>query len=234
MQSANIKGKRRPCAAFIACAVTLTLVAALVPLSKASAYCGSGTAGVCVGSSSLSVEAGSSAQTSIAVKPWSDSKTLGRGMVKCSQTRTSDDVIAAGYARFDASGQRAGAVTSHAAYGSENPEVSVQSSNSDVATAYVSGDTLVVTGHSAGSATITVSSPSSQWQSDGATVQVNVAAPSNEPGVITVDLQGSVGQDDVPSWMIPAVAGAAVLVVAMACTAVISGCQKIAAAGETA
>ena len=61
-----------------------------------------------------------------------------------------------------------------------------------------------------------------------------MAAPSNEPGVITVDLQGSVGQDDVPSWMIPAVAGVAVLVVAMACTAVISGCQKIAAAGETA
>lgn len=233
MQSANIKGKRRPCAAFIACAVTLTLVAALVPLSKASAYCGSGTAGVCVGSSSLSVEAGSSAQTSIAVNPWSDSKTLGRGMAKCSQARTSDGVTTAGYARFDASGQRAGAVTSHAAYGSEDPEVSVQSSNSDVATAYVSGDTLVVTGHSAGSATITVSAPSSQWQSDFATVQVNVSEPANAPGA-AIDLQSSVGQDDVPSWMIPTVAGAAVLVVAIVCTAVISGCQKVAAAGETA
>ena len=233
MQSANIKGKRRPCAAFIACAVTLTLVAALVPLSKASAYCGSGTAGVCVGSSSLSVEAGSSAQTSIAVNPWSDSKTLGRGMAKCSQARTSDGVTTAGYARFDASGQRAGAVTSHAAYGSEDSEVSVQSSNSDVATAYVSGDTLVVTGHSAGSATITVSAPSSQWQSDFATVQVNVSVPANAPGA-AIDLQGSVGQDDVPSWMIPTVAGAAVLVVAIVCTAVISACQKVAAAGETA
>lgn len=233
MQSANIKGKRRPCAAFIACAVTLTLVAALVPLSKASAYCGSGTAGVCVGSSSLSVEAGSSSQTSIAVNPWSDSKTLGRGMVKCSQARTSDGVTTAGYARFDASGRRAGVVTSHAAYGSEDPEVSVQSSNSDVATAYVSGDTLVVAGHSAGSATITVTSPSSQWQSDFATVQVNVSEPANAPGS-AIDLQGSVGQDDVPSWMIPTVAGAAVLVVAIVCTAVISGCQKVAAAGETA
>ena len=233
MQSANIKGKRRPCAAFIACAVTLTLVAALVPLSKASAYCDSDAAGACVDSSSLSVEAGSSAQTSIAVNPWSDSKTLGRGMAKCSQARTSDGVTTAGYARFDASGQRAGAVTSHAAYGSEDPEVSVQSSNSDVATAYVSGDTLVVTGHSAGSATITVSAPSSQWQSDFATVQVNVSEPANAPGA-AIDLQSSVGQDDVPSWMIPTVAGAAVLVVAIVCTAVISGCQKVAAAGETA
>ena len=233
MQSANIKGKRRPCAAFIACAVTLTLVAALVPLSKASAYCDSDAAGACVDSSSLSVEAGSSAQTSIAVNPWSDSKTLGRGMAKCSQARTSDGVTTAGYARFDASGQRAGAVTSHAAYGSEDPEVSVQSSNSDVATAYISGDTLVVTGHSAGSATITVSAPSSQWQSDFATVQVNVSEPANAPGA-AIDLQSSVGQDDVPSWMIPTVAGAAVLVVAIVCTAVISGCQKVAAAGETA
>ena len=234
MQSANIKGKHCPLSAFIACAVTLTLVVALVPLSKASAYCGSGTAGVCVGSSSLSVQAGSSAQTNITVNHSSDSKTLGFGMARGSQARTPDGIIAAGYARVDANGQRASAGTSYAAYGSEDPKVSVQSSNSDVATAYVSGDTLVVTGHSAGSATITVSAPSGQWQSDAATVQVNVSEPSSEPGVITVDLQGSVGQDDVPSWMIPAVGGTAVLVVAMACTAVISGCQKIAAAGETA
>lgn len=234
MQSANIKGKRRPCAAFIACAVTLTLVAALVPLSKASAYCGSGTAGACVDSLTLNVQAGSSVQMSIAVNSSSDSATPGYGMGKRSQMCTSDGVIAAGYARFDVDGQRTGAVTSRSAYSSEDPKVSVQSSNSDVATAYVSGDTLVVTGHSAGSATITVSAPSSQWQSDSATVQVNVSEPANEPGVIAVDLQGSVGQDDVPSWMIPAVGGTAVLVVAMACTAVISGCQKVAAAGETA
>lgn len=234
MQNANIKGKRCPFSAFIACAVTLTLVVALVPLSKASAYCGSGTAGVCVGSSSLSVQAGSSAQTNITVNHPSDSKTLGPGIAKCSQARTPDGVFAAGYARVDANGQRASAGTGYAAYGSEDPKVSVQSSNSDVATAYVSGDTLVVTGHSAGSAIITVSAPSSQWQSDSATVQVNVSEPANAPGVIAVDLQGSVGQDDVPSWMIPTVAGAAVLVVAMVCTAVISGCQKVAAAGEAA
>lgn len=234
MESANIKGKRHPFTAFVACAVTLTLVVAFVPLSKASAYCDSDAAGACIDSLSLNVQAGSSVQMSIAANPSSDNATPGYGMGKRSQMCTSDGAIAAGYARFDANDQRASADTGYAAYGSEDPKVSVQSSNSDVATAYVSGDTLVVTGHSAGSATITVSTPSSQWQGDSATVQVNVSEPANAPGVVAVDLQGSVGQDDVPSWMIPTVAGAAVLVVAMVCTAVISGCQKVAAAGEAA
>ena len=46
MQSANIKGKRRPFTAFVACAITLALVVAFVPLSKASAYCDSDAAGL--------------------------------------------------------------------------------------------------------------------------------------------------------------------------------------------
>lgn len=234
MQSANIKGKRRPFTAFVACTVSLALVVAFVPLSKASAYCGSDAAGACVGNLTLNVQAGSSVQTSIAVNPSSDSESFERGMAKPSQVRTSDGAIAAGYASFDADGQRAGAHTSYAAYSSENPEASVQSSNSDVATAYVSGDTLVVTGHSAGSATITLSASQRQGQGDFATVQVNVSEPSSAPGVITVDLQDTVGPDDVPGWVIPTVAGAAVLVMTMACTAVISGCQKIAATGEKA
>lgn len=165
----------RPAFAFIACAVTLALVASFVPFTKASAYYSFGTVGVYAGSSSLSVQAGSTTQTSITVNPSSDSQTLGCGMAKCPQVCTSDGASSAGYTCFDTNGQCTCAGTSYSTY---YPEVSAQSSNSGVATAYVSGGTLVVTGHAAGSATITVNASLRQWESNSTTVQVNVTAPA--------------------------------------------------------
>lgn len=176
MRNANSKAVHRPFAVFVVLVAALALVAALVPLSKAAAYYSFGTVGVYTGSSNLSVQVGSTAQTSITVSPSSDSQTLGCGMAKCPQVCTSDGATSAGYTCFDTNGQCTCAGTSYSTY---YPEVSAQSSNSGVATAYVSGNTLVVTGHSAGSATITVNASLRQWESNSTTVQVNVSAPAS-------------------------------------------------------
>lgn len=181
----------RPAWAFVACAVALALVAAFVPLSKAAAYYSFGTVGVSTGSSSLSVQAGSTTQTSVTVSPASDSQTLGCGMAKCPQVCTSEGATSAGYTCFDTNGQCTCAGTSYSTY---YPEVSAQSSNSGVATAYVSGGTLVVTGHAAGSATITVNASLRQWESNSTTVQVNVsAAQSSQPSQQPSSSQGPSG-----------------------------------------
>lgn len=163
-------------AAMLVAAVVLALVASLVPMAKASAYYGFDTVGVSTGSAYLTVQEGSSASTSVTVTPSSDSQTLGCGMAKCPQVCMTDDAIEAGYSCFDANGQ---CTCSGPKYSTYYPEVSASSSNSGVATAYVSGGTLVVTGHSAGSATITVNASLRQWTSNSASVQIQVSAPSS-------------------------------------------------------
>ena len=157
--------------AFIAAALAVALVVAFLPLAKAAAYYSFGTVSVTTGNSSLSVTTGSSAQTSLTVTPASDDQTLGCGMAKCPQVCTSDGALDAGYTCFDSNGQCTCAGRTYSTY---YPEVSVQSSNSGVASAYVSGGTLVVTGHSAGSATITVNASLRQWESNSTSVQVTV------------------------------------------------------------
>lgn len=162
--------------------VALTLIAVLivglVPSTQAAAYYNFGTVGIYLGASYLSVQAGQSTSTSISVDPSSDSQTLGCGMAKCPQVCTSDGAIEAGYTCFDVNGQCTCAGTDYAPY---YPEVSASSSNSGVATAYVSGGTLVVTGNSAGTATITVSASLRQWTTNSTTIQVSVA-PANSSG----------------------------------------------------
>ncbi len=161
--------------AFFAAALALALVVALLPFAKAAAYYSFGTVSVETGNASLSVTEGSSAQTSLTVTPASDDQTLGCGMAKCPQVCTSDGALDAGYTCFDSNGQCTCAGRTYSTY---YPEVSVQSSNSGVASAYVSGNTLVVSGHSAGSATITVNASLRQWESNSTTVQVTVTEPA--------------------------------------------------------
>ena len=60
--------------------------------------------------------------------------------------------------------------------------VSVSSSNSGVASAYVSGGTLVVTGNSAGTATIYVNASLRQWTSNSTSIQVQVTEPASSSG----------------------------------------------------
>jgi hypothetical protein len=174
-----LKNTHRSFGAFVACLLALVLAIGSIPLSNAYAYYSFGTVGVYAGSYSLSVQAGSSTQTSITVDPSSDSQTLGCGMAKCPQVCTSDGAVSAGYTCFDVNGQCTCAGTSYSTY---YPEVSVQSSNSGVATAYVSGNTLVVTGHSAGSAVITVSASLRQWESNSTSVTVDVSEPASSGG----------------------------------------------------
>lgn len=165
--------RRRIIAVVLACAVALSLAASFLPTS-ALAYYTLGTVSVTPGASYLSVQAGLSTSTSVSVNPASDDQTLGCGMAQCPQVCGGDGAIEAGYSCFDANGQCTCAGTAYSTY---YPEVSVVSSNSGVASAYVSGGTLVVMGNSAGSATITVTASLRQWNSSSSSIQVNVTEP---------------------------------------------------------
>jgi hypothetical protein len=156
-----------------------TLALALLVAVPALAYYNYGTVGISTGSSSLSVTAGQTVQTSVALNPASDSQTLGCGMSQCPQVCNSDSVVAQGFSCFDANGNCTCAGSSYSTY---YTEVSASSSNSGVASAYVSGNTLVVMGKSAGTATITLTASLRQWSSNSCTVTVNVAAAPSASG----------------------------------------------------
>ena len=166
-------------AAIIACGLALALVVALVPITKAAAYYSFGTVEVSVGSSYLTLVAGGTTSTSVTVDPSSDSQTLGCGMAKCPQVCEDEGAVAAGYHCFDTNGQCTCAGSSYSTY---SAEVSVQSSNSGVATAQISGNTLVVTGHAAGTAIITVNASLRQWESNSTAVEVEVSAAQTQGG----------------------------------------------------
>lgn len=163
----------------LALMLAASLVLAVFPVTAAQAYYNFGTVGVSSGASYLSVQAGQSTSTSIAVSPASDSQTLGCGMAKCPQVCTSEGAVEAGYTCFDVNGQCTCSGTGYSTY---YPEVYASSSNAGVATASVSGGTLVVTGNSAGSATITVSASLRQWSNSSTTVQVTVSAVPSSGG----------------------------------------------------
>lgn len=170
--------------AIIVAAIAVAVALSAIPLQRALAYYSFGTVGVTPGASTLTVQAGGTASTNISVNPASHNQTQGCGMAKCPQVCDSDGAIEAGYHCFDANGQCTCAGPSYSTYYSE---VSCVSSNSGVATAYMEGSTLVVTGRSAGTATITVNASLRQWNSGSSTVTVNVTAPagggstSNQP-----------------------------------------------------
>lgn len=165
--------------ALVALSLVLALIVSFVPGTQAAAYYNFGTVNIYSGASYLSVQAGQSTSTSISVDPSSDDQTLGCGMAKCPQVCTSEGAIEAGYTCFDVNGQCTCAGTAYSTY---YPEVFASSSNSGVATAYVSGGTLVVTGNSVGTATITVSASLRQWTNNSTSIQVTVtpAASSGE------------------------------------------------------
>lgn len=157
-------------ALMLAAALALALVAAYLPVS-AQAYYTFGTVKVSTGASSLSVKAGSSTSTSVKVSPSSDRQTQGCGMAKCPQVCGGDGAIEAGYTCFDENGQCTCAGTSYSTY---YADVSASSSNSSVATASVSGGTLVIKGKKPGEATITVNASLRQWNSNSTRVKVTV------------------------------------------------------------
>ncbi len=150
------------------------LVATTVPSVPAFAYFNFGTVSVAPGASSLSVVAGGTASTNVSVSPSSHAQTQGCGMAQCPQVCNGDGAIESGYSCFDANGQCTCAGTAYTTY---TPNVSCVSSNAGVASAYMSGNTLVVTGRSAGTATISISASLRQWSTGSAYVTVNVSAP---------------------------------------------------------
>ncbi len=155
------------------------LVATTVPSVPAFAYFNFGTVSVAPGASSLSVVAGGTASTNVSVSPSSHAQTQGCGMAQCPQVCNGDGAIEAGYSCFDANGQCTCAGTAYTTY---TPNVSCVSSNAGVASAYMSGNTLVVTGRSAGTATISISASLRQWSTGSAYVTVNVSAPQQSSG----------------------------------------------------
>lgn len=161
-------------AAMLACALALALAASFIPLSQASAYFNFGTVGVSLGTTYVSLTAGASTNVSVSVNPASSDQTQGCGMAKCPQVCDTKESIAAGYSCFDANGQ---CTCSGKSYSTYYPQSYASSSNSGVASAYMSGSTLVITANGAGSATITVGASLRQYTDGAAYVQVDVSAP---------------------------------------------------------
>lgn len=164
---------RAPMALF-ACALALALVACLIPTTKAAAYFSFGTVSVSLGSSYASLQPGTSTSVSVSLSPASSDQTLGCGMAKCPQVCDTEESVAAGYSCFDANGQ---CTCMGRQYSTYYPSAYASSSNSGVASAYLSGSTLVITANGAGSATITVGASLRQYADGAASIQVDVSAP---------------------------------------------------------
>lgn len=169
--------------------LAIVVAVGLLPATAQTAYAyfNFGTVGVSLGSSSVSVLKGASAEVSVSVTPSSDDQTRGCGMAKCPQVCSSEGAIEAGYNCFDTNGQ---CTCAGAEYSTYYPSLSASSSNSGIATASISGSTLVITGKSEGVATITVNASLRQWTSASATIQVTVKGNST-----TVEGAGSAGGD---------------------------------------
>lgn len=167
--------------------LAIVMAVGLLPVTAqtAHAYFNFGTVGVSLGSSSVSVLKGASAEVSVSVTPSSDDQTRGCGMAKCPQVCSSEGAIEAGYNCFDTNGQ---CTCAGAEYSTYYPSLSASSSNSGIATASISGSTLVITGKSEGVATITVNASLRQWTSASAIIQVTVKGNST-----TVEGAGSGG-----------------------------------------
>lgn len=172
-QQTSVRAWSAP-AALLALALALALVASFVPLSQASAYFNFGTVGVSLGTTYVSLQAGASTNVSVSINPSASDQTQGCGMAKCPQSCDTKETIAAGYACFDANGQ---CTCNGGGYSTYYPQSYASSSNAGVASAYMSGSTLVITANGAGSATITVGASLRQYTDGAAYVQVDVSAP---------------------------------------------------------
>jgi hypothetical protein len=146
----------------------LCLFALTVP-HGAYAYYDRGPVGMAVGSSQISVQAGSQVSVSVTLSPASDAQTQGCGMAECPQTCPPECT--------DANGQ---CICAGSAYTTYYPSVAATSSNGGVATASYSGGAVQIYGVSAGSATITLTASLRQFSSTSTSIAVSVSeAPSN-------------------------------------------------------
>jgi hypothetical protein len=132
----------------------------------AYAYYDRGPVGMAVGSSSISVQTGSSVSVSVTLSPASDGQTQGCGMAECPQTCPPECT--------DANGQ---CVCAGSAYSTYYPSVAATSSNGGVATAGYSGGAVQIYGVGAGSATITLTASLRQFSSTSVTISVAVSDP---------------------------------------------------------
>ena len=151
------------------------LVLASVPLAsgQAFAYFNFGTVQVSLGSSSVNVQTGATTRVSMTVTPASSDQTLGCGMAKCPQVCSGEGAIAAGYTCFDTNGQCTCAGRDYKTY---YPQVSASSSNSAIATASISGSSIVIEGRQPGTATININASLRQYTSSSTSLQVTVVS----------------------------------------------------------
>lgn len=148
--------------AFVAVVLACVLSAGLVP-AQAFAYYNRGAVGVALGSQSVEVAAGQTMNVTVSVTPASDEQTEGCGMPKCPQGCSASC--------SDENGQCGCAGKEYQTY---YPSAVATSSDSSVAVATVSGNTLTVYGKKAGEATITVRASLRQFTDGQATVSVKV------------------------------------------------------------
>ncbi|MGC4017848.1 MAG: hypothetical protein QM793_00445 [Muricomes sp.] len=136
----------------------------------ASAYFERGQVEVSCGTNNVSVEAAQETYVSVSVFPLEDSHPPGCGMGEC------PDSCGPGCADENGNCICAGDV-----YQNYSTSVSVTSSNPAVAVGSYYGGTLVITGISPGDAIITLTANLVEWASGGASVNVHVPAPAQQP-----------------------------------------------------
>lgn len=166
--------------AFAVVALTCVLTTGLMP-AQAFAYFNRGAVEVSLGSQSVEVAAGQTMNVTVSTTPASDEQTEGCGMPKCPQGCSASCT--------DENGQCGCAGKKYRTY---YPSAVATSSDSSVAVATVSGNTLTVYGKKAGEATITVRASLRQFTDGQATVAVKVS------GTADGQAAGSVAFVDVP------------------------------------
>ncbi|MDR1082763.1 MAG: hypothetical protein LBL27_02710 [Coriobacteriales bacterium] len=160
--------KNRTLGRFAPASIALALLCLFVLMvpQGAYAYYDRGQVGIAAGSSSISVQTGSSVSVSVTLSPASDAQTQGCGMAECPQTCPPECT--------DANGQ---CICAGSAYTTYYPSVAATSSNGGVATAGYSGGAVQIYGVGAGSATITLTASLRQFSSASATISVVVSDP---------------------------------------------------------
>ena len=159
----NHKGRRKGWGnALVAAIFACALAVGLMP-TQAFAYFNRGAVGVSLGSQSIEVAAGQTMNVTVSITPASDEQTEGCGMPKCPQGCSASCT--------DENGQCGCAGKDYKTY---YPTATAISSNSSVAVATYSGNTLTVYGKQAGEATITVRASLRQFTDGQATITVKV------------------------------------------------------------
>ena len=165
----RIKKKTR----IVISALLLTVLIGMCFDQTAWAYFDRGPVGVSVGKSSVTLEVGQSESVSVSFSPSSSSQLPGCGMAECPQ-------ICGDKNCFDENGE---CKCNGSTYQTYYAFAQTVSSNTSVATASYQNGVVVVTGHSAGTATITVTASLRQFQSTSTsfTVTVNQQPQTQKP-----------------------------------------------------